>query len=100
MKQETTTSSGYKRKIENDVAVLSKKPKLEALKFSNSMEDATKAMCQICKRPVALTALRSHTPRVHKMSISAYKDHHGSPRAHIIEEVYHKCGICDAVRIG
>lgn len=63
-------------------------------KFSNSMKDAVKTECRVCRQPVALTSMRGHTKSAHKMSIGDYKDKFGNHRTQMIEKVYHRCGIC------
>jgi len=65
-----------------------------SIKFSNSMKDAVKTECRICRQAVSLTTMRGHTKSAHKMSISDYKETHGNHRTQIIEKIFHKCGLC------
>ena len=64
-------------------------------KFSNDMFDACKTICRVCKLPVTLNNMRNHTKNVHGMSINSYKNEFGNHRNQIVQEVYHKCGICN-----
>ena len=63
-------------------------------KFSSDMTDACKTICQVCKMPVTLNYMRNHTKNFHGISINDYKNKFGNHRDQIVEEVYHKCGIC------
>ena len=65
------------------------------IKFSNHMKDAVKTECQVCKKIVTFRSMRSHTRLLHDTTITEYKKQHGDLKDHIIEAVYHKCGICD-----
>lgn len=68
-------------------------------KFSSSMKDAVKTLCQLCGLPVTLTAMRGHTKSAHALSIADYKDRYGNHRTQIIERIFHRCGLCDQVSI-
>jgi len=65
------------------------------MKFSNSMKDVVRTKCQICKETVKMTGLRGHTKSSHKLAIADYKQKYGHPKKHIIEKIYHKCGLCN-----
>ena len=87
-------------------------------RFSDSMKDAVKTLCKICKyvqflwwlcdfiwecflsssEPVTLTSMRGHTKSKHGIPIADYKNTHGNHRDQIIEKIYHKCGLCQQVR--
>merc|ERR1712129_290732 len=64
------------------------------VRISNNMRDAVKTTCQVCFAKVSFVTMRSHTKSGHKLGISDYKMKHGELMEHIVEEVYHKCGIC------
>ena len=68
-------------------------------KFSSSMKDAVKTLCQVCGLAVALTTMRGHTKSAHGMSIAEYKDKYGNHRTQIIERIFHSCGLCNQVSI-
>ena len=68
---------------------------LKSIKFSNHTKDSVQTVCQICKNAMSFTNMRSHTKSVHKTSITDYKKKHGQLIDHIVDLVYHKCGICD-----
>ena len=61
--------------------------------YSNDMRDACKTICKICAYEVSLKALRNHTRSKHGITITVYKEMFGT-NIKIIEEIYHKCGIC------
>ena len=65
------------------------------VKFSNYTKDIVQTVCQICKNGFSFTNMRSHTKSVHKITITEYKKKYGQLMDHIVEPVYHKCGICD-----
>ena len=66
----------------------------ENLKFSSHMKDAIQAVCQICFEPKTTAQMRTHSKVAHQMTITEYKHQHGSLMKHLIEEVYHRCGVC------
>ena len=60
--------------------------------FSNNMRDAVQTTCKICNNNYTLTAMRSHTRKLHNMTISKYKETYG--QLEILKPIYHKCGLC------
>ena len=88
MKHEQNKPAGDNRLAVEDV---------REIRFSNNTRDACKAMCLICKRPVFLTTMRTHTRARHNLTIEEYRQEYGDHRDKIIEKVYHKCGICLAI---
>ena len=78
----------------NKVEVIESKP-LKTIKFSNNTKDTVQTICQICTNAMSFTNMRSHTKNVHKTSITDYKKKHGQLIDHIVELVYHKCGVCE-----
>ena len=65
--------------------------------FSNNMRDAVQTTCKICHNNYTLTAMRSHTRKLHNMTISKYKEAYG--QLDIFKPIYHKCGLCSFVII-
>ena len=64
-------------------------------KFSDHLGDAVKVVCKLCNSCESLTAMRGHTKKSHKMTIATYRERFGQLADHIVEEVYHKCRMCD-----
>ena len=64
------------------------------VKLSNNMKDSVKTICQICSNQISFVGMRSHTKSAHNMGITDYKLQHGELIENIVEEIYHKCGIC------
>ena len=64
------------------------------MKFSNNMKDKVRTLCQICQSAETFSNMRFHVRNRHKMNISEYRLKHGSVLEHMVEAVYHKCGIC------
>jgi len=62
--------------------------------ISNDMSNANKAACVLCGKVQTCSTMRSHTKAVHNLSISDYKRKFGDPRTHVVDPVYHKCGLC------
>ena len=75
----------------------SQKNILENEKFSDHLGDAVKVRCQLCQSCESLTAMRSHTRKMHDMSIAEYRKKFGDLANHLVEMVYHKCKLCDKV---
>ena len=75
----------------------SQKNILENEKFSDHLGDAVKVKCQLCQSCESLTAMRSHTRKMHDMSIAEYRKKFGDLADHLVEMVYHKCKLCDKV---
>ena len=69
----------------------------ETRKFSNRWKDAVKVICQICGRSENCNVLRSHTRKIHGISITEYKQQFGALSDHYVERVYHECGECGKV---
>ena len=69
-------------------------PEPEEATFSNHMKDAVQAVCQLCGSIEKFNQMRMHTKKVHGTSISAYKDRFGPLIDHLVEAVYHRCGVC------
>ena len=65
-------------------------------KTSNDTRDNVKVKCRIenCGRKYPLTYFRGHTRHFHKMPVNDYKKIYGEPKNHIVEKVYHRCGLC------
>ena len=61
--------------------------------ISNDIADYTLVECQVCQSYVTMTGLRSHTRRVHTLTITEYKSLYGSYLTPV-ENNYHQCGIC------
>ena len=66
------------------------------IKLSNDMADACQTYCKICNKSTKLSYLRSHAKIYHNIKISEYKKIFGY-ELEIIEEVFHKCGICQDI---
>ena len=66
----------------------------EEATFSNHMKDAVQAVCQLCGSIEKCNQMRMHTKKVHGTSISAYKERFGPLIDHLVEAVYHRCGVC------
>ena len=64
------------------------------IRYSNHMKDNVQSKCQICKIPQDFSKMRSHTKSKHNLGITDYKKKYGELIDHIVETVYHKCGIC------
>ena len=47
-----------------------------------------------------MTSLRNHTKSAHKIAIKEYKEKYGNPKEHIVEEIFHECGLCHEVWMG
>ena len=94
----TVYNEGRKRvqneKVEPNSKAMKMSAKEEKVKFSNNMKDAVKTVCQICYAEVSFVVMRSHTKSAHKLIITDYKLQHGELVENIVEEVYHRCGIC------
>ena len=75
----------------------SQKNILENEKFSDHLGDAVKVKCQLCQSCESLTAMRSHTRKMHDMSIAEYRKRFGDLADHLVEMVHHKCKLCDKV---
>jgi hypothetical protein len=63
-------------------------------KFSDSMKDAVQTVCQICRSVETFVNMRGHTRKAHGVSITDYKSQHGLLIDHMVEAVYHRCGVC------
>ena len=70
---------------------------LEEKKYSNHLGDAVKVKCKLCNSCESLTAMRSHTKKSHKMTIAVYRERFGQLADHMVEKVYHKCGVCHKI---
>ena len=66
----------------------------ENMKFSDNMKDAVRTRCQICQSAETFVHMRSHVRKRHGMSINEYRQKHGLLLAHVVDAVYHKCGLC------
>ena len=66
-------------------------------RFSNSMKDAVRTVCQICKKEVEFNHMRIHTRKAHEVGISEYKRMFGNLIENLVEAVYHKCTLCSQV---
>ena len=66
-------------------------------RFSNSMKDAVRTVCQICKKEVEFNHMRIHTRKAHEVGISEYKRMYGNLTENLVEAVYHKCTLCSQV---
>ena len=64
-------------------------------KYSDHLGDAVKVICKLCNSCESLTAMRGHTKKSHKMGIATYRERFGQLADHMVEEVYHKCRMCD-----
>ena len=64
-------------------------------KYSDHLGDAVKVVCKLCNSCESLTAMRGHTKKSHKMTIATYRERFGQLADHMVEEVYHKCRMCD-----
>ena len=64
-------------------------------KYSDHLGDAVKVICKLCNSCESLTAMRGHTKKSHKMTIATYRERFGQLADHMVEEVYHKCRMCD-----
>ena len=64
------------------------------IRYSNNMKDTVMTICQICRVRQNFTKMRSHTKSLHGVSITDYKKQYGQLIDHIVEFIYHKCGIC------
>ena len=84
-------------KISSPYLEASQKNILENEKFSDHLGDAVKVKCQLCQSCESLTAMRSHTRKLHDMSIAEYRKKFGDLGDHLVEMVYHKCKLCDKV---
>ena len=62
----------------------------ETRKFSNRWKDAVKVICQICGRSENCNVLRSHTRKIHGISITDYKHQFGPLSDYYVERVYHE----------
>ena len=67
------------------------------VKYSDHLGDAVKVKCKLCNSFESLTAMRSHTKKCHKMTIVMYRERFGQLADHMVEKVYHKCGMCKKV---
>ena len=72
-------------------------PDSENCRFSNCMRDAVRSICQICGSPETWNNMRNHTNKVHGIRITAYKQKYGQLTEHLVEKVFHKCGVCGRV---
>ena len=66
-------------------------------KYSDHLGDAVKVKCKLCNSFESLTAMRSHTKKYHKMTITMYRERFGQLADHMVESVYHKCRMCDKI---
>ena len=66
----------------------------KSLKFSNHTKDSVQTVCQLCQGHFYFVNMRNHTRKAHQLSISDYKAKYGALQDHIVEEIYHECGIC------
>ena len=65
------------------------------LKMSNDTRDSVLTNCKICKHPVRLQAMRTHTKTKHDVNITDYKKKYNQQDFYDpIEIVLHKCGFC------
>ena len=69
------------------------------VKFSSTMKDAVKTLCQVCSLAVTLTTMRGHTKSAHGLSVAEYKEKYGNHRTQIIEKIFHSCGLCNQVSL-
>ena len=67
---------------------------LNSVRFSNHTKDTVQAVCQLCQEHFYFVNMRAHTRKAHQLSISDYKAKYGALKDHIVEEIYHECGIC------
>ena len=74
-------------------------PDSENRRFSNCMRDAVRSICQICWIPETWNNMRNHTKKVHGIQITAYKQRYGQLSEHLVEKVFHKCGVCGRVML-
>jgi len=86
---------------ENDQSVenhnLLHKEELAGVKLSNSMKDAVKTICNICKTPQAVSRMREHTKKAHNVHITEYKLQYNianDRNYELVERVFHLCGVC------
>ena len=63
--------------------------------YSNNMRDAIQSVCQICGQIFTWNNMRGHTRRMHDITITDYKVRYGPLIDHVVEEVFHRCGICN-----
>ena len=69
----------------------------ENQRFSNCMRDAVRSICQICGSTETWNNMRNHTKKIHGIRITAYKQKYGQLTEHLVEKVFHKCGVCGRV---
>ena len=90
----TATENSKKLRISNHTKGATTTEISTSLKFSNNTKDVVQTICQLCKGHYYFVNMRVHTRKVHKLSISDYKAKYGNLDRNIVEEIYHKCGIC------
>jgi len=93
----TPKMSSAKVSPKKPVALMTSSKDVGNLKFSNHTRDAVQTVCQVCGSRETLVNMRSHTRKVHGISITDYKNKHGALSDHFVEAVYHKCGLCSKV---
>ena len=84
----TVLESTSKKNLDNVIATV------KSLRFSNQTADTVLTICQLCHSQQYFVNMRAHTRKAHQLSISDYKAKYGALKDHIVEEIYHKCGIC------
>ena len=90
----TATENSKKLRISNHTKDATTTEISTSWKFSNNTKDVVQTICQLCKVHYYFVNMRVHTRKVHKLSISDYKAKYGNLDRNIVEEIYHKCGIC------
>ena len=84
----TVLESTSKKNLDNVIA------NVKSLRFSNQTADTVLTICQLCHSQQYFVNMRAHTRKAHQLSISDYKAEYGALKDHIVEEIYHECGIC------